>query len=135
LFCFLAGFPSRTTGRHFYFKPPSTLGYFELLYVIQYIIPIRHHKLSEYFYELLLFYVNRLIYLIVIGGKKMAVKAKKMGRPRKEIKKNQRIAARITQELYDALQTRAYQENKVTSTILVEALIKYLDFKMPPRLK
>jgi len=62
----------------------------------------------------------------------MAVKAKKMGRPIKDIKKNQRIAARITQELYDALQTRAYQENKVTSTILVEALIKYLDFKMPP---
>ena len=63
----------------------------------------------------------------------MAKTAARMGRPKKEIKKTQRVAARLTQELYDALQLRAYQENKVASTILVEALIRFLDFKMPPR--
>jgi hypothetical protein len=62
----------------------------------------------------------------------MAKTTARMGRPKKEVKKTQRIAARLTQELYDALHARAYQENKVASTILVEALIKYLDFKMPP---
>jgi hypothetical protein len=60
---------------------------------------------------------------------------KKLGTPggrRKEIRKEQRVAARLTQELYDALQLRAYQENKAISVILVEALIKHLNFQMPP---
>jgi hypothetical protein len=68
----------------------------------------------------------------VTGGKKMAKTAKRRGRPEVEVKKDERIAARVTRELYDALQKRAYEENKSGSVILVEALIKYLDFKMPP---
>lgn len=62
----------------------------------------------------------------------MAKTAKRRGRPEVEVKKDERIAARVTRELYDALQKRAYEENKSGSVILVEALIKYLDFKMPP---
>lgn len=62
----------------------------------------------------------------------MAKKATKAGNHRKEVRKEQRIAARITQELYDALQDRAYRENKSGSVVMVEALIRYLDFQMPP---
>lgn len=63
----------------------------------------------------------------------MAAKTKKAVKHRKVIRKEMRVAARITQELYDALQHRAYQENKSASIVMVEALMKYLDFKMPPR--
>lgn len=62
----------------------------------------------------------------------MAKTTKRRGRPEVEVKKDERIAARVTRELYDALQKRAYEENKSGSVILVEALIKFLDFKMPP---
>jgi hypothetical protein len=67
--------------------------------------------------------------------KNMARKANKRGRPKIEVKKDERIAARVTRELYDALQKRAYEENKSGSVILVEALIRFLDFKMPPMQK
>lgn len=62
----------------------------------------------------------------------MVRKTRRAGNHRKEVRKEQRIAARITQELYDVLQDRAYRENKTGSVIMVEALIQYLDFKMPP---
>jgi hypothetical protein len=54
-------------------------------------------------------------------------------RQRKVIRREQRIAARVTEELYIALQDRAYEKHKTMSTLVVEALIKYLDFKMPER--
>ena len=57
---------------------------------------------------------------------------KKLGRPKKEVTKGTMVAARLTQELHDALHKRAYEENKTASVIVVEALIKYLNFKMPP---
>jgi predicted DNA-binding protein len=46
---------------------------------------------------------------------------------------NQRIAARISDELYNALQDRAYREHKTLSTVVVEAIIKYLGIEMPER--
>lgn len=63
----------------------------------------------------------------------MAAKINKPEKHKKAIRKEMRIAARITQELYDALQQRAYDENKSASIVTVEALMRYLDFKMPPR--
>lgn len=51
---------------------------------------------------------------------------------RKEIRREKRIAARVTEELFQAASERAYEEHKTISTLVVEALIKYLDFKMPP---
>jgi hypothetical protein len=51
----------------------------------------------------------------------------------KIIRREQRIAARVTEELYTALQDRAYQEHKTMSTLVVEALIQLLNFKMPER--
>ncbi len=62
----------------------------------------------------------------------MTKRTKKAGARRKDVRKEQRVAARITQQLYDVLKERAYSENKATSVVLVEALMKYLDFKMPP---
>lgn len=50
---------------------------------------------------------------------------------RKEIRRERRIAARITEELFQAASDRAYEEHKSISSLVVEALIKYLDFKMP----
>jgi predicted HicB family RNase H-like nuclease len=52
---------------------------------------------------------------------------------RKEIRREKRIAARVTEELFEAASARAYEEHKTVSTIVVEALIKYLNFKMPPK--
>ena len=54
---------------------------------------------------------------------------KKLGRPKKEVRKATMVATRLTQELHDALHRRAYEENKSASVIVVEALIKHLDFK------
>lgn len=52
----------------------------------------------------------------------------------KKVKRwNQRIAARISDELYNALQDRAYREHKTMSTLVVEAIIKYLDIQVPER--
>jgi uncharacterized protein (DUF1778 family) len=51
---------------------------------------------------------------------------------KKLVVREQRIAARVTQELYEALQERAYTEHKTMSNLVVEAVIKFLDFKMPP---
>jgi len=53
---------------------------------------------------------------------------------RKKVKRwNQRVAARISDELYNALQDRAYQEHKTLSTVVVEAIIKYLGIQVPER--
>lgn len=54
---------------------------------------------------------------------------------RKLVRKEKRVAARLTDELYNAIQERAYRENKTGSIIMVEALMHYLDFKMPPMKK
>lgn len=51
----------------------------------------------------------------------------------KIIRREKRIAARVTEELYNALQNRAYWEHKTMSTLAVEALIQFLHFKMPER--
>jgi hypothetical protein len=51
----------------------------------------------------------------------------------KVIRREKRIAARVKEELYNALQDRAYQEHKTMSTLVVEALIQFLGFKMPDR--
>jgi uncharacterized protein (DUF1778 family) len=51
---------------------------------------------------------------------------------RKQVLREQRIAARVTQELYNALQEKAYIAHKTMSNLVVEAVISYLDFKMPP---
>jgi hypothetical protein len=61
----------------------------------------------------------------------MDKKSKKPVKRRKAIRKEMRVAARITPELWEAVSKRAYEENKSVSIILVESLIKYLDFKMP----
>jgi len=63
----------------------------------------------------------------------MMKRKRKQGRPEKMVRKDERIAARITRELYDALQKRAYEEQKNASIVMVEALMQYLNFKMPPR--
>jgi hypothetical protein len=52
---------------------------------------------------------------------------------RKIIRKEARVAARITPELFEVVSKRAYEENKSVSIIVVEALIKFLDFKMPTK--
>lgn len=52
---------------------------------------------------------------------------------RKLIRRERRIALRVTEELFEAMNDRAYQENKTASGVMVEALIKHLNFKMPPR--
>jgi predicted HicB family RNase H-like nuclease len=52
---------------------------------------------------------------------------------RKEIRREKRIAARVTEELFEAASERAYEEHKTLSTLVVEALMKYLNFKMPPK--
>lgn len=52
---------------------------------------------------------------------------------RKDIRREKRIAARVTEELFEAAAERAYEEHKTVSTIVVEALIKYLKFKMPTK--
>jgi uncharacterized protein (DUF1778 family) len=49
------------------------------------------------------------------------------------IKREKRVAARITKELYQALEKRAFQEHKTMTTLVIEAIMKYLDFKMPER--
>ena len=57
-----------------------------------------------------------------------------MGKKRRNIIcREQRIAARVTKELYQALRDQAFQEHKTMSTLAVEAIIKYLHFKMPAR--
>jgi predicted DNA-binding protein len=43
----------------------------------------------------------------------------------------QRIAARVSDELYNALEGRAYQEHKTMSAVVVEAIIKYLGIQVP----
>ena len=60
---------------------------------------------------------------------------KKLGRPEKEVTKETMVAARLTRELHAALHKRAYEENKTASVIVVEALIRFLNFKMPPMQK
>ncbi|MGB7567036.1 MAG: hypothetical protein WBM07_04195 [Chitinivibrionales bacterium] len=62
----------------------------------------------------------------------MPKKFQKEIKRRKLIRKEKRVAARLTDELYNAIQDRAYRENKTGSIIMVEALMQYLDFKMPP---
>ena len=52
---------------------------------------------------------------------------------RKEIRREKRIAARVTEELFQAASERAYEEHKTISNIIVEALVKYLDFRMPQK--
>lgn len=52
---------------------------------------------------------------------------------RKPAKKEKLLAARVSPELYKAVSDRAYEEQKSASAIIVEALRKYLNFKMPPR--
>ena len=49
------------------------------------------------------------------------------------IKRDERIAARISTELFEALQDRAFREHKTMTTLVIEAVMKYLDFKMPER--
>jgi hypothetical protein len=56
-------------------------------------------------------------------------------RRRKPVRKERRIATRLTEDLFNALQQRAYEENKSASVVLTEALIKYLNFKMPPMIE
>lgn len=50
---------------------------------------------------------------------------------KKVMRWNQRVAARISDELYNALQDRAYHEHKTLSTVVVEAIIKYLGIQVP----
>jgi hypothetical protein len=57
----------------------------------------------------------------------------KKERKTRDLKREKRIAFRVTEELYAALSDRAYNEQKLFSTVMTEALIKYLDFKVPPR--
>ena len=52
---------------------------------------------------------------------------------RKAVRKECRLTVRFTQPLYEALDHKAYEENKSNSTIIIEAVMKYLDFKMPPK--
>jgi len=52
---------------------------------------------------------------------------------RKVVRKERRLTVRITDPLYEAIENRAYEENKSISTIVVESVIKHLDFKMPPK--
>jgi Skp family chaperone for outer membrane proteins len=52
---------------------------------------------------------------------------------RKAVRKERRLTVRFTEPLYDAIETRAYQENKSISTVIIESAMKFLDFKMPPK--
>ena len=56
-----------------------------------------------------------------------------MKRHRKDVRREKRIAARVTEELYEAASQKAYEEHKTLSTLVVEALMEYLDFKLPPK--
>jgi hypothetical protein len=62
----------------------------------------------------------------------MEKKQKKERKPR-EIKREKRIAFRVSDDLYNCLVDRAYNEQKLMSTVMTEALVKYLDYKAPPR--
>jgi len=52
---------------------------------------------------------------------------------RKRLRKERRVTVRLNDELFVATEDRAYQEAKTISGVILEALIKHLDFKMPPR--
>jgi predicted DNA-binding protein len=51
----------------------------------------------------------------------------------KDVRAEKRLTIRFTAQLYAALDTRSYEESKTISAIVIEAVRKYLDFKMPPR--
>ncbi len=52
---------------------------------------------------------------------------------RKAIRKEHRLTIRFTEPLYKEIETRAYEENKTVSGFIIQAMIKFLNFKMPPR--
>jgi hypothetical protein len=60
-------------------------------------------------------------------------KEKKKERKPRELRREKRIAFRVSEDLYKSLADRAYNEQKLMSTVMTEALVKYLDFKAPPR--
>lgn len=62
----------------------------------------------------------------------MARKGKAVIR-RKEVRREKRIAVRVTQDLFDVLKQRADEELKAISVVVVEALRAYLNFKTPPK--
>jgi hypothetical protein len=64
--------------------------------------------------------------------RKMTKNPKKKRRKAKAVRKEERVSARITQGLYEAVKLRAHQEQKPTSFVLLDALSKYLDYKVPP---
>jgi hypothetical protein len=58
---------------------------------------------------------------------------KKSVQHRKDIRKDVRLTVRLTEPLFNALEDRAYEESKTVSAVIIEAVRKFLDFKMPPR--
>jgi hypothetical protein len=60
---------------------------------------------------------------------------KKSVKHRKIIRKDVRLTIRLTEPLSKALEDRAYEESTTVSAVIVAAVRKYLDFKMPPREK
>jgi DNA-binding FadR family transcriptional regulator len=57
---------------------------------------------------------------------------KKSIQHRKTIRKEKRLTVRFHQQLYTAIEARAYEESKTVSAVIIEAVRKHLDFKMPP---
>ena len=77
-----------------------------------------------------LYLIYRKIYTVSMERKKSEQPEKIR---RKVVRKERRLTVRITDPLYEAIENRAYEENKSISTIIVESVIKHLDFKMPPK--
>jgi hypothetical protein len=57
---------------------------------------------------------------------------KKNSKHWKNVRKDVRVTVRFTEPLHRAIDKRAYEENRTVSAVIIEAVRKLLDFKMPP---
>lgn len=48
---------------------------------------------------------------------------------RKEIRREKRIAARVTEELFEAINKNAFEKHRTVSSFIVDVLIEHLNFK------